>query len=97
MGIFDQPANGLRTEEELIGTQVEALLKEGKLLTLDETRKAIEKPTPEKIQLPAANKNRLTPTEIAKENSGPEDEETLITLHTATPARSVMALVAEMK
>lgn len=66
VSIFEQSRNGLRTEKAAIGKKAETLLKDGKLIGLQETEEFLKKPTPQALNLPAPKKDKLTPTHIAK-------------------------------
>ncbi len=66
VSIFEQSRNGMRAEEKRIGKQAEKLLEDGKLLGIEATGELIKSPAPVQLELPASQKNPLTPTEIAK-------------------------------
>lgn len=66
VSIFEQSRNGMRAEEKRISRQAEKLFEDGKLLGLKATGELIRSPAPIKLELPTAQKNELTPTQIAK-------------------------------
>ena len=64
--IFEQSRTGLRTEDLTISKQVEKLLGEGKLMSLDKIENSLKFPTPVPLNLPPPKSQNLTPTKIAK-------------------------------
>jgi len=63
--IFEQSRKGLRAEERAIGDQIEDLVEEGKMPSLEEIEKCLKTPTPLALKLPAPRKEELSPTVIA--------------------------------
>jgi len=64
--IFEQSRTGLRTEDLTISKQVEKLLGEGKLMSLEKIENSLKFPTPVPLNLPPTKSQNLTPTKIAK-------------------------------
>ena len=64
--IFEQSRTGLRTEDLTISKQVEKLLGEGKLMSLEKIENSLKFPTPVPLNLPPPKSQNLTPTKIAK-------------------------------
>ena len=66
VSIFEQSRNGIRAEEARIRKQAEKLFQDGKLLGLETIGELIKSPAAIKLELPVAQKNALTPTQVAE-------------------------------
>jgi hypothetical protein len=64
--IFEQSRKGLRAEERAIGDQIEDLVEEGKMPSLEVIEEGLKSPTPLALELPAPKNEELAPTSIAE-------------------------------
>ncbi len=66
VAIVDQSQPGLKKEEQSISDQVERLMEEGKMLSLDQTKASLKTPTSASFDLPPRNTVHLSPPEIVE-------------------------------
>ncbi len=64
--IFEQSRTGLRSEDLTISKQVEVLLEEGKLMSLEKIKISLKSPTSAPLNLVTAKTQSLSPTRIAR-------------------------------
>ena len=88
--IFEQSRTGLRTEDLTISKQVEKLLGEGKLMSLDKIENSLKFPTPVPLNLPLRNlkishrpRSPRSPRKAATESAGPTSAK-IVTTGTST-------------